>query len=343
MKAIENQIEIETQKVIDQNKEESVSLANTSKQEIATLQKQFKNKVAELKEEKDKIMEEMVKMKAEKDIEREKVESTSRKAKIEKNLKLFNVLVENGHELTELPIPEENDTNDECIESIRCEGNCEKVSQMKRLNSLKKLGNSRSCPQSKSENKTMYKCDKCDFISQNKVYFTSHMKSHIEKKIESNFPTKKPCHYFRSRNGCKKGDTCDYDHSEAAQAKPVVKVPKLCQNGEACVWAPRCRYVHPENGEVLPAGNVERGSRTNVQRTNFGAQDIGQQPPGWSNIPPPAVCPAPPTSPAPVSHLLQGEQERRNKVIQEFLQLIVPNLMCMTTFPSLEKNQTQRK
>ena len=66
---------------------------------------------------------------------------------------LFNVLVENRHELSELPIPEEKKEHDECIMSARCEGGCENVSQLKRLNSLKQLGNNRSCPQSKSQDK----------------------------------------------------------------------------------------------------------------------------------------------------------------------------------------------
>ena len=95
-------------------------------------------------------------MQAEQDIEREKIETIEKKKKIEKNLKLFNVFVENGHNLTELPIPDSETNHDECIESIHCEGGCEKVSQLRRLNSMKQLGNSRSCPQSKSDKKTIY-------------------------------------------------------------------------------------------------------------------------------------------------------------------------------------------
>ena len=110
----------------------------------------------------------------------------------------------------------------------------------------------------------MYKCDKCDFMSPNNVYFTSHKKSHMEKVKESNSSKKRPCGYFKSRNGCQKGVNCDFDHSEAAQAQPVKKVPKLCQDKEACVWTPRCRYVHPENGDVFPASG-ETNFRQGVQ------------------------------------------------------------------------------
>ena len=342
IKAIETQIELETQKVINQNKEESKSLSKNSQQEIQNLEKQFKKKFAELSEEKDKILEEMTKMQGETDLEREKKEAIDKKNKIETNLKLFNILVENGHELTELPIIEKEKKSDECIASISCEGDCENVNQLKRLNSLKQSGNSRSCPQNKSVEKPMYRCEKCDFISQNKVYFDSHMKSHMENRIKSNLPTKKPCSYFGSRYGCRKGDQCDYDHSESAQAKPVVKVRKLCRNGESCVWTPRCRYVHPENGEVLPVRSVERNTTNNALKPNFGVKGLSQQPPGWNSLIPPATCPPPPTTRAPGIQVPQVDQERRNKVITDFLQLIVPNLMCMTDFPSLEKSQSRK-
>ena len=142
MKAIETQIELETQKVINQNKEESKSLSKNSQQEIQNLEKQFIKKFAELSEEKYKILEEMTKMQGETDLEREKKEAIDKKNKIERNLKLFNVLVENGHELTELPIIEKEKNSDECIASISCEGDCENVNQLKRLNSLKQSGNS---------------------------------------------------------------------------------------------------------------------------------------------------------------------------------------------------------
>ena len=60
-----------------------------------------------------------------------------------KNLKLFNVL-ENKHEHSKLPFPEEEKEHDECIQSVRCDGGCENVSQLKRLKILKNLGNDRS-------------------------------------------------------------------------------------------------------------------------------------------------------------------------------------------------------
>ena len=248
----------------------------------------------------------------------------------------------NGHELTELPLPEAEHNKDECIESIHCAGDCEKVSQIKRLNSMNQLGNSRSCPQSKSEEKHVYKCDKCDVITQNKVYFNSHMQYHIEKKIASNVSNKRPCSYFRSKNGCRKRTSCDFDHSESAQAISVVKVPKLCKNGEACAWTPHCKYVHPESGEVLLTRRVGNVGQQTMQTQGFGPQGWSQQPPGWTHIPPPAIFPTPPSTPVQATTITVGETERRTKVIQEFLQMIILNLMCLTQFPSLEKSQNKR-
>ena len=161
------------------------------------------------------------------------------------------------------------------------------------------------------------------------------MQYHEEKKIESIKSNKRPCSYFNSKNGCRKGEFCDFDHSQAAQAIPVVKVPKLCKNGESCGWTPRCKYVHPENGEVLPTRRSISDGRQTVQTQGFGSQDMSQQPPGWTHLPPPAVLP----TPVQATDSKAGEMERRTHVIQEFLQMIIPNLMCLTQFPNLEKTK----
>ena len=31
-----------------------------------------------------------------------------------------------------------------------------------------------------------------------------------------------------------------------------MKVRKMCKNGTMCLWKPGCRYIHPEDGEVMP-------------------------------------------------------------------------------------------
>ena len=100
-------------------------------------------------------------------------------------------------------------------------------------------------------------------------------------------------------------------------------------------WAPHCRYIHPENGEVLPALSLERSFRREMRPQGFGPQDPSQQPPGWSSLPPQTLRPTPVQS----TSTLQVEEERRIKVEREFLQLIVPNILCLTDFPNLGKSQ----
>ena len=70
MKPIENQIEIETQKVIENNQKEAVALGHNSNKEIAHLENQYTKNLADILEEKDKIMEDMLKMQKDKDIEK---------------------------------------------------------------------------------------------------------------------------------------------------------------------------------------------------------------------------------------------------------------------------------
>ena len=62
MKAIKDQIELETEKVVGLNKEEKVASVLNNKKELAVMEKEYKKKLSDLKEEKDKIMEDMVKM-----------------------------------------------------------------------------------------------------------------------------------------------------------------------------------------------------------------------------------------------------------------------------------------
>ena len=322
MKSIERQINVEVEKKIA----ELAPGSHKGKKEFIDLEKEYKKKLAEVKEEKDKILEDLAKLQAETDLSKEKIESIEKNKRITRNLKLFDELVKKD---------EQTLTKDECIREVSCEGDCENVNQLKRLNSMKQSGSDRSCPQTQSKDKPMLKCDKCDFISQNKEYFSTHMKGHEEKKIANNVKDKRPCHFVGTRRGCIKGDSCNFDHSKEALAKPVVKVYKLCQNKEACAWKPRCKYIHPEDGDIIPAINVATVSGGQ----DFGLPDISQQPPGWSSLPAPR--PSLPTGPAQPNNLQQVELERRTNVIEQFLKLIVPNLMCLTEFPNLGRKQNQ--
>ena len=134
---------------------------------------------------------------------------------------------------------------------------------------------------------TSFKCAKCSFMSIHIAEFTEHsnknhedspncpfclvnfgdlndLRKHIEcdhKEKETVAVNKKGlCSFFRSRSGCKKGTSCSYEHVQAVNATPVTKVPKLCDNKEACVWKPSCRYIHPEDGEFLPVRSTRRQS-----------------------------------------------------------------------------------
>ena len=74
----------------------------------------------------------------------------------------------------------------------------------------------------------------------------------------------------------------------------------------------------------------------------FGTQDVSRQPPGWTSLRPPAVGATPPSTPARATSIPEEEQERRTRIIQEFLEIVVPNLMCLTEFPNLGKSQHQK-
>ena len=294
--------------------------------------------------EKDKIMNEMVKMQTDNDLMREKIEIIDKEKKIHKNMKLFKVLVDEV---------KESEDPDECINKVNCEGSCNEVADAVKLHLMKKAGITRTCPQDKPLEKVMLKCEKCEFISQNKVYFTKHMNNHYEEEskiakkarnISGQNKIKKPCSYFNNPNGCKKGNSCLWDHSDEAQAQSVKKIPKICQNKDTCTWKPRCKYVHPENGESLPVKQARvfsalqmsqgqsfhqaasKGHQGGSGSLGFGSPDIGRHPPGWTQIPPPTY-----QSPGQV-------MENIKKKIQEMMMnVIVPDLMCLSQFPNLGK------
>ena len=92
--------------------------------------------------------------------------------------------------------------------------------------------------------------------------------------------------------GCKKGSDCDFSHDRSKNCQ-VDKVPKLCRNSSRCTWKPRCRYVHPEDGESIPqrvprernsSGLRERSSRflqgPDASSQGFGTTSSSQPPPG---------------------------------------------------------------
>ena len=94
--------------------------------------------------------------------------------------------------------------------------------------------------------------------------------------------SRNPCIFFLQPRGCKKVSNCDFSHVEG-QSYTVVKIRKLCRNSTGCTWKPRCKYVHPEDGEVIPARPTrEGGSGSQPRQAGFGTQDCSQAPPGYT-------------------------------------------------------------
>ena len=114
------------------------------------------------------------------------------------------------------------------------------------------------------------------FISQNKPY-----NSNVRQQL---------CIFHLHPQGCKKGQNCGFSHDSNSQQNKIFKVRKACYNGTNCSWKPRCRYVHVEDGEVMPARVPREVGRRFQDRPypaptsnqDFVIPDMSQQPPGFS-------------------------------------------------------------
>ena len=112
------------------------------------------------------------------------------------------------------------------------------------------------------------------------------------------------------------------------------KIPKICQNKETCTWKPRCKYVHPEDGESLPVRQARvlttpqrsQGHQGQAQSQNFGSPKMVHHPPSWSQIPPPAYQSQ--------EHIMENIQQ---KIQEMMVNVIVPNLMSLSQFPNIRK------
>ena len=196
-------------------------------------------------------------------------------------------------------------------------------------------------------------CAQCGFKARSKERLSKYINDvHSESVQPIHISNKKgPCRFYGTDKGCNMGYSCLFDHSSEAHAKIVTKVPKLCRLKESCGWKPRCRYVHPEDGESLPVQRVREGPREGMARicfypTNcprggplaqggfcsyfhpnsttvqdFISLDYSQQPPGWSRLPPPAQT---------------REQEQNLQEVRGAVRVIVPNRMCRKQYPNLQ-------
>ena len=218
---------------------------------------------------------------------------------------------------------------DECVKNASCDGDCEHVAcntaQLQRLNILKNQGGNRNSP-SENASTSALNCPQCNYSSRNKNNIETHvrkdhgthpscpfcligffhltaLKKHIEEVHKENTavireerPVAKrgPCIFFLQPRGCKKRDNCDFSH-ERGDRYVTVKVPKFCHNGPGCTWKPRCRYVHPEDGEIIPPRNQreegrrspardqrEEGRWSQPREEGFGDINIRQLPPGYT-------------------------------------------------------------
>ena len=126
----------------------------------------------------------------------------------------------------------------------------------------------------KDEHRNVFNCPFCAHTFSELTLVKNHIYSnHKENKTPQNTIQKvKPCAFFNQKNGCKKKDQCDFSHEVSAHDQGSYKVPKLCWNGPWCRWKPSCRYVHTEDGEVIPPRK---------ERLGFGRVDWSQPPPGY--------------------------------------------------------------
>ena len=207
---------------------------------------------------------------------------------------------------------------DECVKDVNCQGNCEHVkcntAQLQRLNILKNQGGRRNSPLETASISDLINCPQCNFTSRNKNKIEAHvrrvhgtqpscpfclvgfynltaLKNHIQENHKENtavnregrqLGTRGQCIFFLQPRGCKKGDHCDFSH-ERGERYVTVKVRKLCFNGPSCNWKPRCRYVHLEDGEIIPPRSLrEEGRRSQPREEGFGQPDCTQLPPGYT-------------------------------------------------------------
>ena len=141
-------------------------------------------------------------------------------------------------------------------------------------------------------------CPNCDFVSHNNQIMEQHgfnchvelrkhiIQMHKEKtlltvKEKSELTrTKGLCAFFTKPQGCKKGLFCDFSHDQSSLAT-IEKVRKVCRNGFLCLWKPRCKFVHFEDGEVMPPRVV----REPVQGLTM--PDLTKPPPNHQTSTPP--------------------------------------------------------
>ena len=206
---------------------------------------------------------------------------------------------------------EEKKEVDECILDVKCDGDCDEVvHQAEQLRNMQLQGGRRDSPQEKSVIKKVQRCPQCNLVFQKNTSLQKHVKENhglscpfcqigffnqnalndhigqahsetLSMKKTDKRPSKGPCAFFKQPRGCKKCSECDYSHENSAYSK-IEKIPKLCRNSRMCNWKPRCRYVHPEDGETFPQRASRMGGSSGQ---GFGSPRLSRPPPGFSQVP----------------------------------------------------------
>jgi len=252
---------------------EEIRLMKEEKVKSKKTEKEQNEKYVELKKENGKIIEDLAKVQSERDLLKTKVKTLEERTKREET----NVVVEDNEEVEEfedalMDIQEESeDEVDEVADALNLlemkesGGNAGRAFKGKTFK-CETCGNQYGTKQGMVKHKmTFHKsfCAPCPFC-QTGFSSLADLENHIKaqhketpKEDNTNKVNKKKCDFFWLPRGCKKGDACT--HSHEGSIEDVKKVRKLCRNGQRCTWRPRCRYVHPEDGEVIPP-REERGS-----------------------------------------------------------------------------------
>ena len=260
-------------------------------------------------EEKEKIGEEMIKQQQDNYLKTATLETELKEVKTELTLKSFRFAEEKQNEEV----------------SVKCVGNCDHLScRMQTLKlqggrrtspaSNAEIRTTHRCPQCNFTAANKNVVDKhvqnehvmhptCPFCQ---VGFTnlSALRMHIENThkegedpivrpsviIQNQSSTlnssKKLCIFHLQPQGCKKGQNCDFSHDSNRHQNNVLKIPKACQNGFNCRWKPRCRYVHPEDGESFPVrAPREGGMRSQARPCYWSAEDRPRGGPGSCSFP----------------------------------------------------------
>ena len=250
-------------------------------EEYQKYKKKSEKKYNELKEENIKIKEQLEKL---------QIEKTIQESKQDVEVKIKNSKRKTEEQEVTVEISEsENDNLNECID---------RLSSMK-LNHMKAMGGQRTCPAEQAAQRKLFPCHLCEFSSDSQNVWDMHLKekhrnvytcpfcektfsdlnvlkNHIHSDHKENtrqkIQTHKtiPCAFFLQDKGCKKKDNCDFSHEISINAQSKNKIPKLCRNGPYCRWKPSCKYVHPEDGEVIPPRE---------QRMGFGQGGMSRPPP----------------------------------------------------------------